>query len=134
MKKNKTEKATINPVNKKDNKCFQYVVTVPSNHEEVKKYLERITKIKLFINEYNWERIYFPSKKEEWKKCEKNNLTIALNVFYAKKEKAHPAYVSKHNSNCEKQAILLIIPNGEGSHYLAVKKRVIKRNKVKTPR
>ena len=56
-----------------------------------------------------------------------------LTFSLPKKEKAHPAYVSKHNSNCEKQAILLIIPNGEGSHYLAVKKRVIKRNKVKKP-
>ena len=30
---------------------------------------------------------------------EKNNLTIALNVFYHKKEKIYPAYVLKHNSN-----------------------------------
>ena len=33
----------------------------------------------------------------------------------------YPAYVSKHNSSCEKQVILLMIPNGEGSHYLAVR-------------
>ena len=32
------------------------------------------------------------------------------------------AYVSKHNSNREKQVILLIITNGEKWHYLAVKK------------
>ena len=44
--------------------------------------------------------------------------------MYAKKEKIYPAYVWKHNSNCEKQVILLMIPNGEGQwwHYLAVKK------------
>ena len=42
--------------------------------------------------------------------------------MYAKKEKIYPAYTSKHKSNCEKQVILLIIPNGEGWHYLAVKK------------
>ena len=44
--------------------------------------------------------------------------------MYAKKEKIYPAYVSKHNSNCKKQVILLMIPNGEGWqwHYLAVKK------------
>ena len=29
--------ATINPINKKDNKCFQYAVTVALNHEEMKK-------------------------------------------------------------------------------------------------
>ena len=38
-------------------------------------------------------------------KNDKNNLTIALNVSYAK----YPAYVSKHNWNCQKQVILLMI-------------------------
>ena len=41
---------------------------------------------------------------------EKNNLTIALNVLYTKKEKIYPACASKHSSSCEKQVILLIIP------------------------
>ena len=45
--------------------------------------------------------INFPSEKNYWKKFEKNNLTIALNVLYAKKDKIYPAYVSKHNSNRE---------------------------------
>ena len=42
--------------------------------------------------------------------------------MYAKKEKIYPAYVSKHNSTCEKQVIFLLILNGKGWHYLAVKK------------
>ena len=64
------------------------------------------------------------------KKIEKNNVTIALNVLYAKKEKIYHAYISKHNSNHEKQIILFMISNGEKRegksagrwHYLAVKK------------
>ena len=40
-----------------------------------------------FINNYNWAGINFPSEKNDWKKFEKNNVTIALNVLYAKKEK-----------------------------------------------
>ena len=54
---------------------------------------------------------------------EKNNPTIALNIFYIK-EKECPAYTSKINLNCEKQIILLMIPNEEkeGWHYIAVKK------------
>ena len=52
----------------------------------------------------------------------KNNLTIALNVLYAQKEKIYQAYVSKHNSNCEKQVIFKMITSGERWHYLAVKK------------
>ena len=34
-----------------------------------------------------------------------------------KKEKIYPAYVSKHNSNCEKQVIFLMIPNGKGHEW-----------------
>ena len=71
------------------------------------------------------------------KTFEKNNVTIALNVLYAKKEKTCPAYVSKYNSNREKRVILLMISDGEKRkakseggegksegrqwHYLAVK-------------
>ena len=42
--------------------------------------------------------------------------------MYAKKEKVYCAYKSKHNSNPEKQVMLLMILNGEKLHYLAVKK------------
>ena len=34
----KNKKAIINPINK-DNKCFQYAITVTSNHEEIGKNL-----------------------------------------------------------------------------------------------
>ena len=55
---------------------------------------------------------------------EKINVTIPLNVWYAKKRKnIYPAYVSKHNSNCEKQVIHMMISIGKGQwHLLAVKK------------
>ena len=117
----KSREATINRINKKD-KCFQYAVTVMLNHEEIRTYPEKITKIKPLINKYNWEGINFPSEKDNWKKIEKNNI-IALNVLYVKKEKIYCAYVSKHDSNREKQGILLMISNREKIwHYAVVKK------------
>ena len=61
----KNKKAAINPINKKDNKCFQYSVTVSLNHEEIKKTPQRITKTKPFINKYKWEGINFPSEKDD---------------------------------------------------------------------
>ena len=67
------------------------------NYEEMKKDLQRITKIKPFINKYNSKGISFPSQKDDWKKFEKNNVTIALNILYAKREKIRPAYHSKNN-------------------------------------
>ena len=81
------KKATLNPINKNDNKCFQYAVTVALNHEGIGKHSERITKMKLFINEYKQKGISFASQKDDRKKIERNNVTIALNVLYVKKEK-----------------------------------------------
>ena len=48
----KTKKATINPKNK-DDKCFQYTVTVPLKYEGIKWNPERASKIKPFINKNN---------------------------------------------------------------------------------
>ena len=62
-----------------------------------KKNPERITKMKPFINQYNWEGINFPLEKDDWKKNEKNNLKIAAHVLYVKKEKIYSAHISKHN-------------------------------------
>ena len=72
----KNKKAATNPINKKDNKCFQYAVTVALNRKEIKKDPLRITKTKPCIDEFNWEGINYQSEKDDWKKSEKNNLTI----------------------------------------------------------
>ena len=55
------------------------------NHERIKKYPEKITKVKLFINKYNWEGTNFPPQKDDSKKFKKN-ITITLNFLYDRKE------------------------------------------------
>ena len=75
------------PSIKKDKKCFQYTIIVALNHEEIKKYPERITKIKPFINKHKWEGINVPSEKDDCKTFEKNKVAIPLNFLYAKNEK-----------------------------------------------
>ena len=44
----RNQKAIINSINKKDNKCFHYTITVALNCEEIGRHSERITKIKPF--------------------------------------------------------------------------------------
>ena len=126
----KKKKAKINPKND-DDKCFQYAAKIALNFEEIKKDLQSVLNIKPFINNYNWEGIICPSKIEDWKKFEKNNWTIALNVLYIRKhifvylyKEICPAYISKINPSFEKQIILSMIPYEEkkGWYYLAVKK------------
>ena len=100
------KRATINPKNK-DNKCFQYSITVVSNHQNI----ERISKIEPFINQYNWEGIDFPAGIKDWKKIERNNKIIALNILSIPRntKTINLACKSKYNRKREIQVVLLMI-------------------------
>ena len=75
----KDKKSTINPKNN-DDKCFQYAVTLPLNLDNINKTPQRISKIKPFIDQYNWKHIDFPHTNKDWRKLELNN-NIALNIL-----------------------------------------------------
>ena len=47
-------------------------------------------------------KFFIRKKKNDWKKFEKNNVAINLDVLHAKKEKIYPAYFSKHNPDRER--------------------------------
>ena len=66
----KNKKPTINPINNDDDKCFQHVLTVVLNYEQIKNHPERISNIKPFIDQYNWKEINFPSTKKDWNEFE----------------------------------------------------------------
>ena len=57
----KNKKATINSKSN-DNNCFQYALSVALNYQNIKKNLQRISKIKSFINQYDWKETDFPSQ------------------------------------------------------------------------
>ena len=109
----KDKKSTIDPKNN-DDKCFQYAVTLALNLNSIDNHPERISKIKPFINKYNWKDIDFPAMSKDWKKFELNN-EIALNNLYVphNTEKIQVAYKSKQNLTRENQIILLMITDDE---------------------
>ena len=117
----KNKKSTINPENN-DDRCFQYAVTLALNLDRIKKDPQRVSKIKPFIEKYNWKDIDFPSTSKDWKKFESNN-EAALNILYVpyNTKKINIAYKSKNNLTRERQIILLMISDGKKWHYLVVK-------------
>ena len=117
----KNKKSIINPKSN-DYKCFQYAITLAFNLDKINKNSQRISKIKPFIEEYNWKDIDFPSTSKDWKKFELND-EVAHNILYVphNTKKREIAYKSKHNLTREKRVILLMISNGENWHYLTVK-------------
>ena len=118
----KDKKCTINQKNT-DNKCFQYATTLALNFNNIDKHHQRISKIKRFIDKYNWNDINFPAAKKDWNKFELNNKNVALNILNVpfNTKKIEIAYKSKYNLMRDNQIILLMISNGENWHYLAVK-------------
>ena len=106
--------ATINLKNK-DDKSFQHAVTAALNYGEIESNPKRVLK--------KWKGINYPSKIDDWKMLEKNKPAIALKTLYINEKEICPVYISKIDSNCEKQINLIIFPNEEkeGWHYLAVK-------------
>ena len=77
----------------------------------------------LFIDQYDWNKIDFPSHSKNWKRFELNIKLIALNILYVphNTKKIGHAYKSKHNLTRKNQAILLIITDRKKWHYPAVK-------------
>ena len=118
----KNKKAIINTQNNDDN-CFQYALTVALNHQNIEKNPQRTSKIKPFIDQYNWKEIDFPSHSKYWKNFKQKNKTIALNTLFVQynTEKIRLAFKSKHNFKRENHVILLMITDDKKWHYLAVK-------------
>ena len=107
-----------------EDNCFQNALNDALDYQRIKKDLQKISKLKPYINQYNWKGIKFPSDKEDWKKFEQNNKEIALNILFVphNKKEIRPAYISKYNHKRKNQVILLMITDdGEKWHYLAVR-------------
>ena len=52
----KKQKVVMNPINKKDDKCSQYIVTVTLNNKKIKKDPRRIAQIKPFIDTFTGKK------------------------------------------------------------------------------
>ena len=81
-----------------------------------------MSKLKQYINKYNWEGVEFPTGPKEWKKVGQNNKTIALKILFIphNTKTISVSYRSEYNNNPKNQVILLMITDGKEYHYLSV--------------
>ena len=101
---------------------FEDALNDELNYQTIEKDLQKISKLKPYINNYNRERIDFPAGPKDWIKLERNNKIIALNILYIQynTKTISVACRSKYSSKRKKQVILLMIGNGKKQPYLAV--------------
>ena len=117
----KNKNAIINMKNE-DNKCFLWCVLRALNPKD--KNAERIDKdLKSKENTLNMEGITYPVELKNIKRFEKQNLDISISILgYSKEDKIYPlSEYTKRKDERKHNIILLLIKNGENSHYCLVK-------------
>ena len=117
----KNKKAIINMKNKDNNKCFLWSVLRGLNPKD--EHPEKIDKdLKSKENTLNMEGINYPVSLKDIKRFEKQNLDISVSVLgYSKDEKIYPLRISKKEDKRKHNIVLLLIKDGDNSHYCLVK-------------
>ena len=115
----KNRKAIINMKNQ-DDKCFMWCVLRSLNLKDRDN--ERIDNdLKNKVDTLNMEGIQYPVSLRGIDRFEHLNPEISITVLgYNKEEKVYPLKVSKYKG-CEHDIVLLLIKDGEKSHYCLVK-------------
>ena len=115
----KNRKAIINMKNQ-DDKCFMWSVLRALNLKDRDN--ERIDNdLKNKVDTLNMEGIQYPVSLRGIDRFEHLNPEISITVLgYNKEEKVYPLKVSKY-TGCEHDIVLLLIKDGENSHYCLVK-------------
>ena len=93
-----------------DDADFEDALDDALDYQTIEKNPERISKLKHYINKYNWKGIDFPAGPKDWVKFEKDNKAIAFNILYipCNTKTISVAYRSEYNNKCKKQVILVV--------------------------
>jgi hypothetical protein len=116
----KVKHAVIN-VQNNDNQCFRWAILsamYPATNNA-----HRVCHYKPFVERVNWTGLRFPVTLSQIPMFERNNLNLRINVyvFVAEDMKVIPVYISKCLAR-EKQIDLLLLREGDKSHYVWIKK------------
>ena len=106
-----SKKATINPKNEKDNKCFQWSIIAGLNYNNIKeKELKKLLKFRRVDAD-------FSSYQRDQEKFEQENNSIALNVLLEIKL----AYKSSYNKRKNQVILPMINDEANNCYYFALK-------------
>ena len=115
----KNKNAIINMKNQ-DDKCFLWSVLRALNPKN--NHRERVdSDLKSKVETLNMQGIRYPVNFRDIDRFEQQNLEISITVLgYNKDERVFPLKISKY-TGCEHDIVLLLIKDGEKSHYCLVK-------------
>ena len=120
--------AIINPKNS-DMECFKWAVIAALKWKELGDHPERISKLRRYEDEYNWDEIGFPASTRDIKRFEsRNEITINILAFDCKK-----VYICRKGKKYDRVANLMLITDQNKKHYVVIKslRRLLSRQNSK---
>ena len=122
------KKAIINPKNS-DLECFKWAVIAAMRWEEIDRDHQRISKLRRYEDDFDWDGIKFPSSIRDIKRfMSRNEITINILALEDKK-----VYICRKGKEYDRVANLMLITDHNKKHYIAIKslKRLLSRQNSK---
>ena len=108
--------AIINPKNS-DMECFKWAVIAAMKWREIGKDPQRISKLRRYEDDFDWDGMKFPASTRDIKRFElRNEMTINILAFENKK-----IYICRKGKEYDRVANLMPITGNNKKHYVAIK-------------
>ena len=108
--------AIINPKNS-DMECFKWAVIAAMKWKDIGDHPERISKLRRYEDDFDWDGIKFPTSTRDIKRFEsRNEITINILAFEDKK-----VYICRKGKGYDRVANLMLITDHNEKHYVAIK-------------
>ena len=121
-------KAIINPKNS-DLECFKWAVIAAMRWEEIDKDHQRISKLRRYEDDFDWDGIKFPASIRDIRRFESRN-EITINILALEDKKV---YICRKGKEYDPVANLMLITDHNKKHYITIKslKRLLSRQNSK---
>ena len=122
------KKAIINSKNS-DMECFKWAVIAAMRWEEIDRDHQRISKLRRYEDDFDWDGIKFPASIRDIKRFESRN-EITINILALEDKKV---YICRKGNEYNRVANLMLITDQNRKHYVAIKslKRLLSRQNRK---
>ena len=108
--------AIINPKNSVM-ECFKWAVIVAMKWKDIGNHPERISKLRKYEDDFNWDGMKFPASFRDIKRFESRN-EITINILAFEYKKVH---ICRKGKEYDRVANLMLIMDRNNKHYIATK-------------
>ena len=97
--------------------CFKWAVIAAPKWRDIDNHPERISKLRRYEGEFDWDGMKFPASTRDIKRFEsRNEITINILAFENKK-----VYICRKGKEYDRVANLMLITDCNEKHYIAIK-------------